>query len=397
MEFKDLFNPLKKCLGDGYNRQEFFRDMMAMITTVTEDEWGTELDPNTRRTNNNTIFNYIKRGLSQTFAQAIVNRLTPEVLEERINEKPQATREALACELSVYDESINVDNVGKRASEMMVDIIIKSAGLHSAEEIKAAKEAESLKKAVVKQDVIYDLSEAEEIKAREFLINHEEEKNLIPLCQVALLYSSTHKHIRPMYNEFLLLPGRVQQYILKNCGAEEAGKIDSLHFDEALDLFCKDLEEYGLSSKRYLYMFNQYLYCAFRYYSNREIDSYDTYSFIRLNKSVYLSFEGASVSSLDNYIDDYLWMKDNDNSSKVCPPMDYLVEEKNLRSCDEDELTFWLCRFVIDVCANLYHRIAPDDVDLFYINDQYAKTQEDLYYCALLALYNLFCCHELIC
>jgi len=102
MEFKDLFNPLKKCLGDGHNRQYFFRDLMAMITTVSEDEWGTAKDPNTKRTNDNTIFSFIKRGLSFTFAQSIVNRLTPENLTERINSRPDGTREALAKELSIY-------------------------------------------------------------------------------------------------------------------------------------------------------------------------------------------------------------------------------------------------------------------------------------------------------
>ena len=60
MEFKDLFIPLKKCLGDGNTRQYFFRDLMAMITTVSEEEWGTELDPNTKRTNDNTILNIKK-------------------------------------------------------------------------------------------------------------------------------------------------------------------------------------------------------------------------------------------------------------------------------------------------------------------------------------------------
>lgn len=395
MEFKDLFNPLKKCLGDGCNREDFFRDLMAILTEFESDEFGTERDPSNRITNRNTIYNFIKRGLSRTFAQSIVNRLIPEALEERINEKPQATRDALAQELSIYDETINADNVGERVSEMMVEIIIKSAGLHSSEEIKEAKEAEKLKKKSPVSHNDSELSEVDKIAAREFLINHEKEKPLIPLCQIALLYSPTHQHIRPMYNEFLLLHESVQTHILKACGVEEIGKIESLHTNEALDLFCKDLEDYRLSSRSNLYLFNQYLNRTVRFYSNREIDAYNIYSFRRLNDSIYFAFDCAKKTSLDNYIDDYLWLKENDSSFEASPPMDYLVGEKNLRGCDEFDLTFWLCRFVIDVCANLYHRIASEEFDCSYINDQYAETQEDLYYCVLFALYNLYRCHQI--
>jgi len=55
VEFKDLFNPLKKCLSDGHNRQYFFRDLMAMITSVTEEEWGTDHDPSSKKVKDETI------------------------------------------------------------------------------------------------------------------------------------------------------------------------------------------------------------------------------------------------------------------------------------------------------------------------------------------------------
>lgn len=135
VEFKDLFNPLKKCLSDGHNRQYFFRDLMAMITSVTEEEWGTDHDPSSKKVKDETILNFIKRGLSQPFAASIVNRLTPEILTERINERPKSTRDALAKELRPYDNCVTEDNVGECAAKMLVAIILRAGGLSSDEDL----------------------------------------------------------------------------------------------------------------------------------------------------------------------------------------------------------------------------------------------------------------------
>ena len=237
-----------------------------------------------------------------------------------------------------------------------------------------------------------EIGEEDELTARKFLIEHESEKELIPLCQVAFLSNPNHKHIRPMYNEFLVLPSKVRKIILDTC--EQVATIQVLHTNEALDLFCKDLEEYGLSSKRYLYMFNQYLYRAFSRYSACSIEHYNIYTFERLNKSVYFAFEASKWTSLSGYIDEYLWMKEREGGVEVEVPMDYLVDKKGLTDCEEEDLTLWLCRFVIDACANLYHRIDKDRQDCCLIDDHEAQNQEDLYYCALLALNNLYTCHQ---
>ena len=395
MEFKEIFNLLKRCLGDGHNRQYFFRDLMAMITTVSEDEWGTPLDPNTKRTNDNTIFSYIKRGLSQTFAQSIVNRLTPEELIERINERPLGTREALAKELSVYDSDINAENVGVRVADMLVKIITKSAGLMSDEELEIEKESIKLSErdSDLMQKISSETTESDELSARKFLIDHGSEKELIPLCQIALLNSPEHKHVRAMYTEFLLLPKKVQRLILKSSNADSMMNIDSLHLEEAIDFFCNDLEKYELSSRRYLYMFKQHLYRAFSYYSDCNIRKYDNYSFKRLYEPSLKAFKNMQYSSIDAYIDDYLWMKEYKSKVDALPPMDCLWIAKDFGSCNEEDLTYWLCRFVIDVCNNLFHRVKKCDFDYVDVYDQYAETQEDLYYCAVNALYNHYLCH----
>lgn len=78
MEFKTLFPIMKKHLADGDDVPYFFRELMAMITTVTEDEWGTGKDPSVKLSDE-TIRSYTKRKLPKKLACSIVYRLTPEV------------------------------------------------------------------------------------------------------------------------------------------------------------------------------------------------------------------------------------------------------------------------------------------------------------------------------
>ena len=58
MEFNTLFSILKNRLGDGDDVPYFFRELMAMITTVTEEEWGTSKDPSAKKLSDNTIRSY---------------------------------------------------------------------------------------------------------------------------------------------------------------------------------------------------------------------------------------------------------------------------------------------------------------------------------------------------
>lgn len=103
-------------MGDGDDVPYFFREIMAMITTVTEEEWGTSKDPSTKKVGDNTIRSYSKRGLPKKLSQAIVYRLTPEILEERINEGPYDTRKLLAEDLQSYDSTVIANNVGEKSA-----------------------------------------------------------------------------------------------------------------------------------------------------------------------------------------------------------------------------------------------------------------------------------------
>ncbi len=128
MEFKTLFPILKKYMADGDDVPTFFRELMATITTVTEEEWGTSKDPSTKLSDE-TIRSYTKRKLPKKLASTIVYRLTPDRLTKRIKRMKSATRELFAADLKAYDASITADNVGEKVTALLVEIIQLSAGL----------------------------------------------------------------------------------------------------------------------------------------------------------------------------------------------------------------------------------------------------------------------------
>jgi len=140
MDFKTLFNILKKHMADGDDVPYFFREILAMITTVSEAEWGTGRDPSARFVNDETLRSYAKRGLPKKLAQTIVYRLTPEVLTERINEREETVRALLAADFVGYDPSVSADNVAEKVAEWMADIIQTAAGLVPQEELEKKKQ-----------------------------------------------------------------------------------------------------------------------------------------------------------------------------------------------------------------------------------------------------------------
>ena len=142
VEFKTLFPILKKYLADGADVPYFFRELMAMITTVTEEEWGSSKDPSAKA-KDETLRTYAKRGISQKLAKAIVYRLTPEILVERINEKSETVKNLLASDLYGYDATLNAENVAGKVADWMVEIVQTRAGLIQQSELEKQKQKQA--------------------------------------------------------------------------------------------------------------------------------------------------------------------------------------------------------------------------------------------------------------
>lgn len=142
MDFKTIFSILKNRLSDGDDVPSFFRELLAMITSVSEADWGTKKDPSSR-VKDDTLRSYSKRGLTKAFAKSIVYRLTPERLASMIQKRPSALRQALAEDLQPYNDSANKDNVGKIIADLLVEIIRTAAGIVPADELIVIKQQET--------------------------------------------------------------------------------------------------------------------------------------------------------------------------------------------------------------------------------------------------------------
>ena len=139
MEFKEFFSLMKKRISDGADVPYFFKDLIAMITTVPEAEWGTPKDPSTKLSKESTLRSYAKRGLTQKFAQSIVYRLSPKMFVESLKSHETATIELLGKDYQGYDDTATADNVAQKLADCFVDIIRRAAGIVPKSELEDRK------------------------------------------------------------------------------------------------------------------------------------------------------------------------------------------------------------------------------------------------------------------
>ena len=139
MEFKEFFSMMKKRISDGADVPYFFKDLVAMITDVTEDEWGTPKDPSTKLSKESTLRSYVKRGLSQKFAQSIIYRLKPEMFIESLNTRTVTVRQLLADDFKPYDATADANNIAAKLADVFTDIIKITAGIVEPSELEKQK------------------------------------------------------------------------------------------------------------------------------------------------------------------------------------------------------------------------------------------------------------------
>ena len=147
VEFKPIFDILQKYLSDGGDAPSFFRELVSMLTEMSEAEWGGLKDPS-QQLSDNTIRSYIRRGLSQKMAKCIVYRINPDNLADLINEKDDAALEAMAEDFKGYIPDVEADTVGDDIALVLVENIQRAAGLIPQD--KLAKQREKTIKAELK-------------------------------------------------------------------------------------------------------------------------------------------------------------------------------------------------------------------------------------------------------
>lgn len=225
------------------------------------------------------------------------------------------------------------------------------------------------------------------LEAQRFCLKYEDEINLLPLCQVAYNVDPIHKNVRQMYTDYILCSSKVKRKILQFKNIPELKFYDGW-IDKCVKRYDKEIKEQGLTTKNFLYDGGKYFHRAFERYSDCEIVEFDPWIFDRPYKVGY----NNNLTTLGYYIIDFFWYKETDPDHYVQPPMDYLWELCDLGNCPEVEMTYWVCLFIIISS----YQIVSDDYPVderwadIYINSELIKTQEDMYYYALLQLYWLY-------
>ena len=130
---------MKNRISNGSDVPYFFRDLVAMITDVTEDEWDTPKDPLSKMTKENTLRTYAKRDISKKFAQSIVYKLSPEMFIESLESRPSAVLALLADDYKSYDPTVTAGNIAEKLADCFIEIIRRAAGLVPKTELERKK------------------------------------------------------------------------------------------------------------------------------------------------------------------------------------------------------------------------------------------------------------------
>ncbi|RIY25502.1 HNH endonuclease, partial [Bifidobacteriaceae bacterium WP021] len=64
LDFKTFYSLLRNHINDGHDASTFVKELIAMITDVSEEEWGTKKDPS-GSVSPVTYRNFSKRGISK--------------------------------------------------------------------------------------------------------------------------------------------------------------------------------------------------------------------------------------------------------------------------------------------------------------------------------------------
>ncbi len=235
------------------------------------------------------------------------------------------------------------------------------------------------------------LEEEIEQKATAFCINHDEEKCLIPLCQVARITNPTHKHVRGMYNEFCASTRSVQNRVLKLCDISLIDVNDSGWRGGYLKRFKEDYSKYQLGSERYEYAFGQYFPRLFQY-GKKSIEKYTERIFpAKVKNTIIHSFKEIK-HDVGGLIDEYMYYSKMDEYRDVLePPMDYIWEALDFGGCDEYSLTVYLALFIIGTCYAIPREDLGKEFPNYDTPNLYEiETAEDLFYLTLLVLYETY-------
>ena len=226
--------------------------------------------------------------------------------------------------------------------------------------------------------------------AKVFLIDNDDEVEYLPLAEIAAKLNLKRKHCRSITTRFLRCSEAQQREILHQANIADI-QVSTEAVSAALKSLQSDLDKYEFG-RSILYDGAKYLHRAFERWAAVEIDDDNPYIFEDPEKSEWhnssecqgkVSWRFSDNASL---LSSYIWSYLNAeklglDKNQIEPPVDMVFQKCNLGTCDEQGMTFWTMRIIVDAC----HSVCTTQVtDIF--DECLIKTQEDMYYYTLATL-----------
>ena len=224
--------------------------------------------------------------------------------------------------------------------------------------------------------------------ARVFLIDNEDEIEYLPLSAIAKSLNLKRKHHRAITTKFLRCSEEVQKEILKQANFQLI-EISKEQVSAALKLLKDDIKTYCFG-RDVLYGGAKYFHRAMERYSGEKIETVNPYRFEDfVNTRLYEDDAHRLLKNTQFNRTLYDYMYDYRHSGRtnwlIQKPMDMVWEQCNLGECPEEIMTFWMMRIVIDCC-----RVFDESEEGFIFDEDLIETQEDMYYYAVMVLYNTY-------
>ncbi|MCQ2530129.1 MAG: hypothetical protein MJ086_02585 [Lachnospiraceae bacterium] len=238
-----------------------------------------------------------------------------------------------------------------------------------------------------------DFDEETLMEAKRFCLKYEDEMDLLPLCQIAYDVDPLHRDVRKMYTDYKLSNSKVRRKIMELKEIPILDFADKKWKEKCINRYNTQIHEDGLTTKEFLYEGAKNFHRAYERYSGYEIVDFDPRIFDRpFSGGMAQAFLKDRPTNLCNYIIDFYWYKKEEPEHYVEPPMDYLWHLCDLGGCSENELTYWVCKFIITSSYQMVGDGFPIDEKWcnVSIDQELIHTQEDMYYYALLQLYWLY-------
>lgn len=386
MEFTEFVNRLYPIISGERAKDVFTQELFLSITSIEND------DNFIAETGLSTFRSYYSGDRSiNRFSKKIRKYLEPSCFEEYINTLSDEQCSQLCSTFSDVISNITAYNVGEKLSELFVEIINDaSTKIGNSSKKKERSNITNEQNDICNMD---NISENTKDAARRFCIDHEQEKELFVLCQIAFNLNPAHKHERELYTDYNKCSHDVRNAIMI------MNDIPILNFEDEweykyLDIFREDIRKQKLCSDRdLLYEGGKYLHRAMHYPSERiqYIHKY-TYPTLILNHKI--DRMGSLVCFIDEYIHNNLNLTLEYNGD---PPLEWMINAFNMENtsdCPDNLLAIWLNMFVLSACYVIpinYEKKNPNDIIFLTPSLDNIETLEDLYYAALLNLHSIYC------